>query len=167
MSKVYFTSDLHFGHRNIGKYRDFIGINSEQENREKICAEWANVIMKRDVVWVLGDCCFEKECITDIVNLPGKKRLVLGNHDIKYIEPYFSAFEQIYGVKRYKNFWLSHVPIHSEELRGQCNIHGHSHCNLWDGYDYAHYINVSCDWLYQNTGSFFIELETIKRRGVV
>lgn len=159
MSKVYFTSDLHFGHKNIGKYRSMLSIYSESTNREAICREWCEKIKKRDVVWVLGDCCFEKEYIADIAKLPGKKRIVLGNHDIKDAGLFCEAFDQIYGIKRYKNFWLSHAPIDSSELRGYNNIHGHIH--MEPQVSENHY-NVSCDYLKVHLNSFFVELNDIK-----
>jgi calcineurin-like phosphoesterase family protein len=52
---------------------------------------------------------------------------VLGNHDIFPISEYQKYFTKIHGLTKYKGFWLSHAPIHSEELRGKINIHGHVH----------------------------------------
>ena len=49
---------------------------------------------------------------------------------------------EVYGFVKYKEFWLSHCPIHPNELRGKVNIHGHVHnktiidCN---------YFNTSCE----------------------
>lgn len=34
---------------------------------------------------------------------------------------------KVYSLVKYKGFWLSHAPIHPEELRGCKNIHGHCH----------------------------------------
>lgn len=161
MSKVYFTSDLHFGHRNIGKYRADIGLDSEQKNRDAICREWAGRITKRDVVWVLGDCCFKEDVIKDLYNLQGRKRLILGNHDVKNIVAFTSAFDKICGIQSYKGYWLTHAPVHSDELRGKKNIHGHVHM---EDLNDSRYINVCCDWLYSNTGSFFCDFEVIKIR---
>lgn len=39
-----------------------------------------------------------------------------------------------------KKFWLSHCPLHPEELRGRLNIHGHVHTNSVRD---QRYINVS------------------------
>ena len=38
-------------------------------------------------------------------------------------------FDEVYGFHKYKEFWLSHCPIHPQELRGKYNIHGHVHHN--------------------------------------
>ena len=35
----------------------------------------------------------------------------------------------MFGLYKYKEFWLSHAPIHPCELRGKRNIHGHVHQN--------------------------------------
>ena len=76
------------------------------------------------------------------LRVKGNKNLVLGNHDVdaKFFSPYFS---KVCGFARYKGAWLSHAPIHPEELRGKINIHGHTHyhCILDD----SRYINVCCE----------------------
>ena len=47
------------------------------------------------------------------------------------------------SLYKYKNkFWLSHAPIHPQELRGLKNVHGHCHNNSIDD---NRYINVSCE----------------------
>ena len=56
MSNVYVISDLHFGHKNIHKFR--LGFCSEEEHAEYIISRWNDVVTKRDTVWVLGDACF-------------------------------------------------------------------------------------------------------------
>ena len=33
---------------------------------------------------------------------------------------------------KYKEFWLSHSPIHDSELRGKFNIYGHTHFKYVD-----------------------------------
>lgn len=84
MSNIYFTSDLHFGHRLVAKIRGF-GDDDEATARHDgaICDNWRSTVTDRDVVYVLGDLC-----ISDLANalglldmLPGKKHLIWGNHD--------------------------------------------------------------------------------------
>lgn len=77
MANVWFCSDLHLGHRNIAKYR---GI-TEEEQYELLYKEWHSKVTKRDIVYVLGDCCFSKERLSDFSKWRGEKRLILGNHD--------------------------------------------------------------------------------------
>lgn len=40
---------------------------------------------------------------------------------------------------KYKNLWLTHAPIHPDELRGKKNVHGHCHGHILND---KRYINV-------------------------
>lgn len=125
MANVWFTSDLHFGHKNIHKFR--LEVSSEEENRQRIKDDWNRLVTKRDDVYVLGDAAFTTETIEDFKGLPGRKFLVRGNHDDLDTQIYLKYFSAVYGLKKYKEFWLSHAPIHPDELRGKINLHGHVH----------------------------------------
>lgn len=130
MSCVYITSDWHFGHKNICKFRTEFGTISEHEGL--ILENYCSTVSKRDVVWFLGDMCFDKESLQIIKALPGDKRLVLGNHDTDCnkrpdIEQQILCYDKVMGIHKYKHAWLTHAPIHPQELRGSINIHGHVH----------------------------------------
>jgi calcineurin-like phosphoesterase family protein len=49
------------------------------------------------------------------------------------------AYDEVYSLFKYKNMWLSHAPIHPDELRGRVNIHGHTHYHVIDD---SRYLNV-------------------------
>ena len=51
----------------------------------------------------------------------------MGNHDQFKLEEYQKYFYKIIWFTKYKGFWLSHCPIHPNELRDKPNIHGHVH----------------------------------------
>lgn len=125
MSNIWFCSDLHFGHKNIQKFRG--GVLDEQDNRKQIIADWNDVVTKRDDVYVLGDAAFTLDVVDVFESLPGRKFLVRGNHDLLDTSVYLKYFHQVYGLLKYKEFWLSHAPIHPDELRGKVNLHGHVH----------------------------------------
>lgn len=57
MSRVFFTSDLHFGHENL--YQGLRGMTA-QESYDLIKRNWNKVVTKRDIVYVLGDITMEK-----------------------------------------------------------------------------------------------------------
>jgi calcineurin-like phosphoesterase family protein len=122
---VWFCSDLHFGHKNIQRFRPFV--KDEADNRQQVVDCWNEVITKRDDVYVLGDAAFTMEAIDVFHDLPGRKFLVRGNHDTCDTSAYLKVFSQVYGLFEYKEFWLSHAPIHPDELRGKVNLHGHVH----------------------------------------
>lgn len=123
MAHVWFCSDLHFGHKGIEKFRG----QTEAENRARIMREWQSVVGKKDHVYVLGDACFTMETVDSFAQLPGEKFLVRGNHDGLNTAVYLKYFTEVYGLLKYKEFWLSHAPIHPDELRGKVNLHGHVH----------------------------------------
>lgn len=122
---VYFCSDLHFGHKRIHEFRPFT--KSSADNDALIMHDWNAVITKRDIVYVLGDAAFTTEACDLFSALPGEKYLVRGNHDTLNTSYYLKYFKEVYGIIKYKEFWLSHAPIHPDELRGRINLHGHVH----------------------------------------
>jgi calcineurin-like phosphoesterase family protein len=124
---VWFCSDLHFGHKGIERFRKHV--SSQEDNEKQIVDCWKQVVTKRDDVYVLGDACFTHESLPEFGLLPGRKFLVRGNHDLLPTEAYFTFFTEVYGLLKYKEFWLSHAPIHPDELRGRINLHGHVHYN--------------------------------------
>jgi calcineurin-like phosphoesterase family protein len=125
MANVWFTSDLHFGHKNIQKFR--LEVSSEEDNRKRIISDWNKLVTKRDDVYVLGDAAFTMDTVEQFNTLAGRKFLIRGNHDELDTQVYLKHFKAIYGLKKYKEFWLSHAPIHPNELRGKINLHGHVH----------------------------------------
>jgi calcineurin-like phosphoesterase family protein len=88
-------------------------------------------ITKRDTIYFLGDIAFTPESLEKNMKklkYCHKKILILGNHDYCDIKEYAKYFDEIHGFLSYKSFWLSHCPIHPQELRNRkANIHGHLH----------------------------------------
>lgn len=144
MSDIYFISDLHLGHKKILEFSPSRGGSTVDEHDTWIVSQWNSVIVKRDIVYVLGDVCFDIEKMKLLSLMAGEKRLILGNHDVFPIEEYLKYFTKVYGLTKYKGFWLSHAPIHPEELRGKPNIHGHVHNNIIND---SRYISVCVEAL--------------------
>jgi len=106
------------------------GFTDHEHMVETLITNYNKVVSPRDIVWFLGDICFDNEACAIISKLHGDKRLVLGNHDTDRkcdIEQLVLAFDQVHGLVTYKDVWLSHAPIHPAELRGRFNVHGHMH----------------------------------------
>lgn len=128
---VYFISDLHFRHlKLIQNYRGFKDIGSHDD---MIIHNWNKVVSKRDKVYLLGDLSMQKDVSDLLVQLNGMIMIISGNHDKanhlkKYLE--LPNIQGVAGIVKYKGFWLTHAPIHSSELRGARNIHGHLHGNV-------------------------------------
>lgn len=127
----YFTSDWHLGHRVITKYRSQFKTIEEHDNA--IFAE-AEKLTKRDIIFVIGDFLFDCDdfeyYLERISKLSCRIKLIMGNHDsLKlYSQTIAKNIEIQLPLFTYKSFWISHCPIHPDELRNRIgNIHGHLH----------------------------------------
>lgn len=158
MGNIFFISDLHFGHRAICKYRT--EFKSPEEHDEYIIQQWNNTVKKsKNIVWVLGDFCMDNKQYDYkkiIDRLVGNINLITGNHC--YLPAYnHNKIKVMNGVLKKYGFWLSHAPIHPDELRGHKNIHGHVH---YKSINDIRYINVCCEVV----GYKPLELEEIRRK---
>ena len=52
--RIFFTSDLHFGHENVLKFDDR-PFETVEEMDEELIRRWNNKVDKGDLVYVLGD----------------------------------------------------------------------------------------------------------------
>lgn len=124
---TFICSDLHLGHTNLAT--NLRGFSSVEEHDELIISNWNKVVNKRDKVFVLDDITMENsKNYYQLARLKGFISVVGGNHDepqhlvelLKYVE-HFS------GCVDYKEFILTHIPIHPFCLNGKTNIFGHIH----------------------------------------
>jgi calcineurin-like phosphoesterase family protein len=148
LSKKYVISDFHFGHKNILKYSgEFRGGSTSEEHDEWLINQVNSVLKKNDLLYVLGDVAMEREALHKMKRIrAGNRILVRGNHDIYDTKEYLEYFSTIQGMISYKGtFWLTHCPIHPNELRGRYNIHGHVHQNSIDN---SRYINACVEMTY-------------------
>ena len=157
MANVWFTSDLHFGHKNIQKFRQ--EVRSEEHNRETVKTHWNSKVTKRDDVYVLGDAAFTMDTIPEFNQLAGRKFLIRGNHDELDTQVYLKYFADVYGLKKYKEFWLSHAPIHPDELRGKVNLHGHVH---YQSINDPRYMNMCVENLWGMGYKSLISLDEVR-----
>jgi len=151
---VWFTSDLHIGHRMVAELRG----HKETDTHDNTLAEnWSKTVKQNDQIWVLGDISVggsraQEYALSWMRSLPGVKHLIAGNHDgvapmhrnsHKWMDVYMSAFESVQSAARRKHngqeILLSHYPYegdHSEVQRydqwrlpdyGLPILHGHTH----------------------------------------
>jgi calcineurin-like phosphoesterase family protein len=152
MSIVRFIADLHLSHQNMATRR---GFSTVEEHDEHIIAKWNSVVNKRDVTYILGDVTMEKSSPYPLLDrLNGIKHIVLGNHDRRQdTKKLFDYAESVGGMLQYKGIFLTHCPIHSDELNYGIvkNIHGHIHdkvvMKMLDGWEIPdeRYFCVSCE----------------------
>lgn len=83
---IFFTSDLHLGHKNIIRLcsRPFASI---EEMDEALISRWNSKVHRNDTVYILGDLMFRNEKPPEVYlrQLNGKKHLIIGNHDRTWI----------------------------------------------------------------------------------
>jgi len=163
MSNIFFTGDLHLGHKNIIKYCDrrdatLRNFDNVDEMNEQLIQNWNYMVKKGDVIWNLGDIVFGERYLPLINRLNGTKKLVLGNHDLLQIQKYAQYFTRIVGAISYKNCILTHIPVHPSQLefRFNYNIHGHMHNKVMPD---NRYINVCSD----NWNLYPVSLEELQK----
>lgn len=143
MADSYFIGDGHFRHKNILQFRPEFKTVEEHDNT--IIDNINAVCGKRDKLFFMGDWIFDEGALELIerIHCP-HKHLLLGNHDdYRLIPKMYNQFDTISGDIKYKEFWLSHIPIHPEELRGKFNIYAHTHRSKIK--DDSRYFATSCE----------------------
>ena len=164
MSNVLVVADLHLGHRTIlrhaaeaGAYRG--GTTVAEHDAwviERCLSAGPN---KRTMWWLLGDIAMDLATLPLLDALPGRKRLVAGNHDLFPTAVYLRHVEWVGGTIKKYGLWFSHAPMHPEELRGLSNVHGHCHHHTLR--DDPRYLNCAIEWLPDNRP---LTLEQIRTR---
>ena len=153
--QIYFSADAHLGHKNIHKMRQ--GLSSSEENTERFLIEAHKKLNKRTIVFFLGDVAFDDFHLSLLKIYPSRKILIGGNHDDMTSHLLKSGiFEGIHGMLKHKEFWLTHAPIHPQELRGKKNLHGHVHSDILDDQRYFN----ACP---EATGQYLISLQEVRK----
>ena len=82
ISRLFFISDLHFGHKNIIEYENR-PFDSVDEMDKALIRNWIYTVKSNDRVVVAGDFSFHNKEKTKCIlsQLRGHKTLIMGNHD--------------------------------------------------------------------------------------
>lgn len=154
---VFFTSDLHLGHKNalLSCNRPFQDV---EEMNCRLIENWNKKVQDEDEVYILGDLSFrsDKHIGYYLNQMKGKKYLIQGNHDFgwqKNVEDLNAYFEKVthmdvvnfmVGGKKYL-CTLTHYPMlewnrsryaqHQEDSTSWL-IHGHIHNSRGEIYEY-------------------------------
>jgi calcineurin-like phosphoesterase family protein len=135
---LYFTSDLHLGHKNIIRHcnRPF---DSVEEMDQHLIAQINECVGPKDTLYILGDFSYRaREPSAYLAQLVCPKViLIMGNHDDlvrKNPQDYNFAEVRDYLELRYNKqlYVLSHYPFVSwrNSSRGSIHLHGHCHGTL-------------------------------------
>ena len=139
--KIFFTSDLHFGHENVIRF-DNRPFNTVKEMDEEMIKRWNAKVRKGDIVYVLGDFIWKaatNEAVSIIRRLNGQIILIKGNHD-RFLHN-AAAKKSLAGIKDYDDICvtledgttrrciLSHyfIPFYNGHRYQAIHLHGHSH----------------------------------------
>lgn len=141
---VWFTSDMHLGNGRCAATRK---LNSSEEHDYYLTENINSYVPKRGKLYILGDAIDSMHGIKWAKNIQCQNiELIIGNHDQFPLQVYTEELGwKVHGFKKYRDFWLSHPPIHPHEIREQlANIHGHVH-EWGDTYaiDDPRYFNVN------------------------
>lgn len=154
-TNFWIIADTHFGHKRIHEMCDR-PIGFEQLILDNI----RKTIQDNDVIIHLGDFCLaDTEYYHDefVNNCPGKKWLVLGNHDRKTMSWYLNKGWDFVGSEilleiHGKKISLSHKPLKNHfRYRYDLNIHGHLHNSGHrpNDYDDDKHVLVMCEHEYK------------------
>ena len=133
---IYFTSDLHFGHKNAITFtnRPFADV---EEMDQKLIENWNKKVHANDEVYILGDLTMKgPQYAQDILSqLKGRKYLVRGNHDNfvdgRDFETWRFEWIKDYYRMNYMNnrIILCHYPFAEWDCarHGSLHLHGHIH----------------------------------------
>lgn len=154
MSKIYFTSDLHFSHKNIAKFCPTFRPDGGDIDKmdESLIKYWNSVVTPDDIVYNLGDVSFShdlKKIERTLQKLNGQHYLILGNHDgliashkKRFLEnrkddghPMLSSVRDYLKLRLPevgRTLILSHYPMSEWEgcHKGWYHLHGHLHDRL-------------------------------------
>lgn len=133
----YFISDLHIGHTNCLTF-DNRPFDNIEEHDGYIMEQWNKTVGMDDDVYILGDISWRNNTQTFayFAALNGRKHLIKGNHDTKYVNSpdVRKLFVEIVDYKelfidKHLSLVLSHFPLASfkNSHRGWIHLYGHVH----------------------------------------
>jgi len=157
MSNLFFTSDHHFGHRNIIRFTDR-PFESVEEMDAVLIERWNERVKPGDIVYHLGDfsLCSREETEAILDQLQGSIRLIRGNHEgaamscrnrFEWIKDYCELkMEASKPGGRRQLVVLCHYAMRVWRSRhhGSYHLYGHSHGSLPDLPD-QHCFDVGVD----------------------
>ena len=119
-ARTLYIADCHFYHRRLNTEMDKRGFASVEEMNDHMIRQWNAKVMKNDTVYILGDLSlaggFQTSGILDCLN--GKKHLIEGNHDSRYLGDKYFESHRLRSVKPYaeirdkgRSVILSHYPV--------------------------------------------------------
>jgi len=145
MNKVFVTSDLHFGHRNILKFNPRTRpYETVEKMDDALISNWNAVVSPSDDVFNLGDLSFHRNfnvTLEILERLNGRHHLILGNHDRLLRKPRYRLAAENYleSIQDYvelnvnkRKIVMCHYSMRVWNCmhHGAIMLYGHSHGSL-------------------------------------
>jgi calcineurin-like phosphoesterase family protein len=133
MTRTFLYADPHFGHQGVCEFLRQDGTklrpwSTALEMDKELVYRYLTTVKPGDKVYFLGDIAMNPKHLSILVNLPGDKVLIKGNHDQAKLSKYAQYFRDVRAYWQLAGCLLSHIPIHPQSLsRWRANIHGHLH----------------------------------------
>lgn len=139
MANVYFTSDIHLGHRGVLDFDNRPWDNLEDMN-EGLIKRWNDKVGKGDRVYILGDLCWlsGEKAKALVGRLNGNLYLIRGNHDRISKAGYRELFVSIKdydtlhvklmdGTNRRVVMCHYPIPLYQGHYNHSIHLYGHVH----------------------------------------
>lgn len=134
MPKKLYIADTHFGHNNCLHFDDR-PFKTVKEMDEEIISRWNGAVDPGDIVYILGDFCWDTEdrCVEILKRLNGSKILLEGNHDGNIKSKAKKLLDAVVPYKEVKDndrlVVLCHYPIpcFKNHFYGAYHLYGHVH----------------------------------------
>ena len=174
---IYYTADLHFGHKNVLQF-DGRPFQTIEEHDRFLIDSWNARVKPEDQVYIVGDFCMQSDRgpMYYLKQLSGRKYLIKGNHDTALLKDpevmsQFELVEKMYFIKdRDYRIALCHFPLAewNQYHRGAWHIYGHIHNKRERAFQFMreeekalnagiminHYMPVSMEELIDNNSAF-------------
>ena len=133
----FYISDPHFGHKSSISAFDR-PYNTIEEMDRDIIRRWQERVTPEDTVYILGDLIvYARNPLQYLIQLPGRKVLILGNHDTQWIKRsgidpldwFDSVHEQLDIQDEGISLRLCHNPLDTELPEDGYLVYGHIHNN--------------------------------------
>lgn len=165
----WFSSDLHWGYRNIVSYTNRGVDTTQEEHDEWLVNLWNSQVKPGHTLYHLGDFSFHKnpkKTLELIDRLNGQIVMIKGNHDHSDMFKEYAKHPKVIEAVHYKemkvagvNTCLFHFPIAAwnRQHHGAYCIHGHSHGSYTP--EHGKILDVGLDNAYNVLGQhrFFTE----------
>ena len=146
----YFISDIHFGEKKFTTSKNLNGDKNKlysltlDEYDKFIIDNWNNRVNDNDDVYIVGDLSWYKlsKTISLVKQLKGKKHLIVGNHDERFLDS--KEFCKLFiEIKKYKELYINDylsiilchypIPAFKNAKYGWIHLYGHVHNGSeWD-----------------------------------